>query len=141
MKTATKQTSKKKTTAKKSTAKKVVAAKVLKPETDRTIKADSIVAGVKEFIKTGMRKAILKIGSKTIAVKSGMNWSLTKQFIDDGKDGVILVVEGHNGFYHYPTTEHKTVFGNIFKSDTWKTRGSYGQSTFSASHDKYWTGL
>lgn len=105
------------------------------------ISGSSIMDGVKKFIAAKIRKSILKVAGKTYSIKIGANWTLSTGLIETGKDGIIMIAEGHNGFYTYPSSKYKELFGNIMASNTWKKNGSYGQSTFSSKHDEFWTPL
>lgn len=127
---------------KKIVAVKKSAAKPAKKEVvAEVISGTSVLDAVKQFIKSGLKKGLVKVAGKTFGIRKGSTWLLSKSLIEDGKDGVLMIAEGHDGFYNYPASKYKDVFGKVMASETWKNTGSYGQSKFSSTHDEFWTAL
>lgn len=118
--------------------KKVVKKTAASPKVDRTITAASITEGIKKFLAAKLGKGVIKIGGKEYSVKKGVTWVLSKGLVEKGKSGIVMLIDGQKGHYLYPASDYKKVFKSIFASGTWKKHGSYGQSTFSGTHDVYW---
>lgn len=140
MATKTKKVAPKKAAKKTAPVKKATVKKVLKPEKlEEPIKAQSIAAGVKAFLETGSKKGILDIKGKIYAINRSASWAVRKSAVEAGKDGIIMWLDGPNGYYCYPKTSFKDLFAGIFKSATWEKIGIYSQSTLPKAHGEYFT--
>lgn len=116
-----------------------VAAK--KETADEFLTAPTIEKGISDFIKTETRQAVLKVLGKVIGIKLATTFNLSKNIMAKGRDGIIMVFPALKGYYHFPASSYKTVFGKIMASGTWKKSGSYGQSTFPESWNEFWKDL
>jgi len=102
------------------------------------IKAGSVAEAVKLFKQSKERRATLKVNGKVFAATLRNSWSISKNLLGLGPDGLVMVIDGE-GYYVYPKAKFTEVFGAIMKSATWKEKGVYSQSGLPAWHDEFFT--